>query len=157
MKSLELELKERLFIVEGLNNVGVPKYDLVKSLEDSFYLKLELLGLGSELTEDIAKELVPNELGFLFDGEVKEYFLFPDYKKNNHPFKHKSYKSALDSFISAIEAKGWYWGENPEGKTRPQFNDYSSLIAYKGDCDDWDKAEEKTFHPEKCLIFKIVE
>lgn len=32
MKSLELELKERLFIVEGLNNVGVPKYDIVKSL-----------------------------------------------------------------------------------------------------------------------------
>lgn len=156
MKYLELQLHKRLLIVEGLSNVGVEKEELIKSLEDRFDCKLELLGLGSELTEEIAKGLVePYYTCFVCGGDGKETCTNPDHgfisalsfhdvgrigcpvcghdpnhkvknggdcecckgtgKLNSFEFSHEAneyayddegdYHTALESFISAVEAK----------------------------------------------------
>lgn len=89
MKQLELELKKRLLIVE------IEKEELVASmLVNDFFpnLKLEIICEGSELTEEIADELV----------DIFDLGYFVDYNHHNP----RSYKfTALESFISAIEAK----------------------------------------------------
>jgi hypothetical protein len=47
--------------------------------------------------------------------------------------------------VKLIESKGFYWLENPCGRNRPRFNDYSSLIQYNGDVKEWQEAEKRIF------------
>lgn len=111
-------------------------------------MKLELLCLGSELTEGTTKQLVHSE--DVSDSEDFRYEkIFVDYNDADNAFT-----CGFESFISAIEAKGWYWGENPVKII--ERGDVSEHERVKNQ-NEWQEAEEKTFHPEKCLIFKIVE
>lgn len=153
MKNLELSLNKRLLIVEYNEKIEVESILDVNEDFDIGQIKgkrfiavtgnSKFLCKGSELNEEIAVDLV----------NIFDLSYFVDY--NGH--SPRCYvDTAIESFISAIESKGWYWGQNPEGKSRPSFNDYSSLISYQGDCSDWDKAESRAFTPEKCLIFEIV-
>lgn len=140
MKSLELELEERLLIVEfdnqqHLDNVISCHNKGIKFMSDKEELT-KFICKGSELTEVIAKEYVE---------EIKGTFI-PEWKNYN---TQEPIFEALGSFISAIEAKGWYW-KNPLG-------DYSQALKRHIVSGSWQEAEEKTFHPEKCLIFKIIE
>lgn len=162
MKQLTLELKKRLLIVEVDDNistaknikidVGVLKYDVDKYLDGSSNVwicnkkelsgKFELICKGDELTEEIAKELVD---------------------LHSHGTAFKNYKglwvdrcsNALESFISAIEAKGFWWKNNPIERDNIELDD-GRVLNVKYNSKEWQEAESKTFNPEKSLIFEIL-
>lgn len=140
MKQLQLDLKERLLIVESEN---ANEFFIMDKMPAGTY---KIICKGSDITEDIARGLIPNDLGFLFDGDSKEYHAYPDYKNIDHPFEDKSFDTALESFISAIESKGYHWGESKD------------LIKYKHvpNSPMYKESESRTFNPEKCLIFEII-
>ena len=145
MKTLELKLKKDVLIVE------IPRladYEFIN--KESKYLKigneeiklnistldkLEFLCKGSELTEEIASELVDYWQNMANDG-----FIYENYK-TNIPKK----KTAVESFISAVESKGFYWMENPIEK--PKY--YDKILTRN--CLIWQESEEKTF--KNPLIF----
>ena len=105
MKTLELDLKKKVLIVEiprladyeFINReckylkVGNEEIKLNASTLDKF----EFLCKGSELTEEISSELVDYWQNMANDG-----FIYENYK-TNLPKK----KSAVESFISAVENK----------------------------------------------------
>ena len=152
MKTLELKLKKDVLIVEiprladyeFINKeckylkVGNEEIKLNASTLDKF----EFLCKGSDLTEEIASELVDYWQNMANDG-----FIFENYK-DNIPKK----LTANDALISAVESKGFYWLENPIGNKPMSYN----LPLYKigNRCDNlkkWQEAEEKTF--KNPLIF----
>ena len=151
MKILELKLKKDVLIVEiprladyeFLNReckylkVGNEEIKLNASTLDKF----EFLCKGSELTEEIASELVDFWQNMANDG-----FIYENYK-TNIPKK----KTALKSFISAVESKGFYWLEKEcdnqfceNGKVDLGYNTFLN-------CQVCEEAEEKTF--KNPLIF----
>ena len=146
MKTLELKLKKDVIIVE------IPRladYEFINreckylkigneeiKLNASTLDKFEFLCKGSDLTEEIASELVEYWQNMANDG-----FIYENYK-TNIPKK----KSAVESVISAVESKGFYWLENPIVNKPMSYN----LPIYKigNRCDNlkkWKEAEEKTF------------
>ena len=152
MKKLELKLKKDVLIVE------IPRladYEFINKeckylkigneeikLNASTLDKFEFLCKGSELTEEIASELVDYWQNMANDG-----FIFENYK-DNIPKK----LTAIKSFISAVESKEKFWLENPIENKPMSYN----LPLYKigNRCDNlkkWQEAEEKTF--KNPLIF----
>ena len=145
MKTLELDLKKKVLIVEiprladyeFINKeckylkVGNEEIKLNASTLDKF----EFLCKGSELTEEIASELVDYWQNMANDG-----FIFENYK-DNIPKK----LTAIKSFISAVESKEKFWLENHIEKPK-----YYDKILTKN-CLIWQEAEEKTF--KNPLIF----
>ena len=145
MKTLELKLKKYVLIVEiprladyeFINReckyikVGNEEIKLNASTLDKF----EFLCKGSELTEEIASELVDYWQNMANDG-----FIFENYK-DNIPKK----LTAIKSFISAVESKEKFWLENPIEK--PKY--YDKILTRN--CLIWQEAEEKTF--KNPLIF----
>lgn len=88
---------------------------------------IELICKGSELTEEIAENFV--------EGMMDSYY--------------------IDNFISAIEAQGYYWGENPiEEPIMHQL--LGADDNPNSEEKEWQEAESKTFNPEKTLIFEIL-
>jgi len=128
MKTLELDLKKKVLIVE---NEFENKIDFIDNELGIFYF----LCKGSELTEEMASELVDYWQNMANDG-----FIFENYK-DNLPKK----LTANDALISAVESKGFYWLENPIEKPK-----YYDKILTKN-CLIWQEAEEKTF--KNPLIF----
>ena len=145
MKTLELDLKKKVLIVE------IPRladYEFINreckylkigneeiKLNASTLDKFEFLCKGSELTEEIASELVEMEYSVLYK---KSFFI--DYDRPSLLLKF-----AKESFISAVESKGFHWLENPIEKPK-----YYDKILTKN-CLIWQEAEEKTF--KNPLIF----
>ena len=84
MKTLELDLKKKVFIVD----TTAP----IEAIEIDDY---EFLCKGSELTEEIASELVEMEYSVLYK---KSFFI--DYDRPSLLLKF-----AKESFISAVESK----------------------------------------------------
>ena len=154
MKILELQLKKDVLIVEiprladyeFINReckylkVGKEEIKLNASTLDKF----EVICKGSELIEEIASELVDKSI---YTGLYAHYV-------DKIPVNTYCYNSAIESFISAVESKGFNWLENPCGRNRPCFNDYSSLIQYNGDVKEWQEAEEKTFRNPLIFVKK---
>lgn len=134
MKSTILKLKERVVVVEG-DVFEIPEYTQMW-LED----KIKLICKGSELSEEIAKGL-SERTGERHPSYQGDWYI--DYSDDD-----KMCDSALDSFISAIEANGFTWNSENPYKQKP----------YEGadDYEVWKEFESKNFHPEQCLIFKIV-
>ena len=146
MKTLELKLKKDVLIVE------IPRladYEFINreckylkigneeiKLNASTLDKFEFLCKGSELTEEIASELVDYWQNMANDG-----FVFENYK-DNIPKK----LTAKKSFISAVESKEKFWLENPfkDWKSDGEIHDDDLDLVYK-------EAEEKTF--KNPLIF----
>ena len=130
MKTLELKLK---------------KYVLIVDLEDNEATHIEgydFLCKGSELTEEMASELVDYWQNMANDG-----FIFENYK-DNLPKK----LTANDALISAVESKKFHWLENPIGNKPMSYN--LPLYKIENRCDNlkkWQEAEEKTF--KNPLIF----
>ncbi len=157
MKQLELELKKRLLIVEGLN-----LEDFNPDLKMSHFYKgneIKLICKGDELTEEAAKGLVENafdsfDVCWFKDYEVLDTSIHDDY----------TFLTAIESFISAIESKGYFWGENPitEPKKPPFLNPNKNghcendYVDYRYDLYQFHEAESRTFNPEKTLIFEIL-
>ena len=102
---------------------------------------------GSELTEEIASKLVEME----YSGLYKKSF-YIDYDRPSLLLKF-----AKESFISAVESKGFRWLENPIEKPKNydlwckygDFTQYGKTLTEK--CLKWQEAEEKTF--KNPLIF----
>ena len=154
MKTLELKLKKDVLIVEiprladyeFINReckyliVGKEEIKLNASTLDKF----EFLCKGSELTEEIASELVDETI--MYEKHKVKCYRYRSYIEG-----FVGFDNALESFISGVESKKFHWLENPCGRSRPCFNDYSSLIQYNGDVKEWQEAEEKTF--KNPLIF----
>ena len=148
MKVLELELKKDVLIVEiprladyeFINKeckylkVGNEEIKLNASTLDKF----EFLCKGSELTEEIASELVEME----YSGLYKKSF-YIDYDRPSLLLKF-----AKESFISAVESKGFYWLENPiKIIERGEDTEHNRVLNQN----KWQEAEEKTF--KNPLIF----
>ena len=143
MKTLELELKKKVLIVdiprladyEFINReckylkVGNEEIKLNASTLDKF----EFLCKGSELAEEIASEFMSD-----FDA-FNEFALKYEYLKN---------------FIYIVESKGFYWLENEcdnqfceNGKVYLGYNTFLNCLV----CE---KAEEKTFHNPLIFVKK---
>ena len=131
MKILELKLKKEVIIVE---NEFENKIDFIANKLGIFYF----LCKGSELTEEIASELVDYWQNMANDG-----FIFENYK-DNLPKK----LTANDALISAVESKGFYWLENPiKIIERGEDTEHNRVLNQN----EWQEAEEKTF--KNPLIF----
>ena len=103
MKTLELDLKKKVLIVDEND------FDYYEIFKEGIYFKLEngyrefiegrffIFCKGSELTEEIASELVEYWQNMANDG-----FIYENYK-TNIPKK----KTAVESVISAVECKGF--------------------------------------------------
>ena len=153
MKTLELKLKKDVLIVEiprladyeFINReckyliVGKEEIKLNASTLDKF----EFICKGSELTEEIASELVKTI--WIHDNKLLCKY------KNYNLEGDGSYFSAVKSFISAVESKGFYWLENLIEKPVNfdlwrKYGDYTKYgkILTKNSL-KWQEAEEKTF------------
>ena len=151
MKTLELKLKKDVLIVE------IPRladYEFINreckclkigneeiKLNASTLDKFEFLCKGSELTEEIASELVDYWQNMANDG-----FIFENYK-DNIPKK----LTAKKSFISAVESKGFYWLENPiKIIERGEDTEHNRVLNQNR----WQEAEEKTFRNPLIFVKK---
>ena len=159
MKTLELKLKKDVLIVE------IPRladYEFINKeckylkigneeikLNASTLDKFEFLCKGSELTEEIASELVEEH----YMSGIRSYEIYNDYRYNDARWLD----NALESFISAVESKEKFWLENPIEKPKDyelwakygDFTQYGKILTEK--CLKWQEAEEKTF--KNPLIF----
>lgn len=151
MKQIELNLKKKLLIVE---------HDTIKEMEIEEILhralpdvETKLICKGFELTEGITKKLVhTEEVSDVEDFRHEKIFI--DYKDEDNAFT-----CGFESFISAIEAKGYYWVENNLDKECDLLASDNSALGcakYRKAFHEWQEAESKTFNPEKTLIFEIL-
>lgn len=145
MKTLELKLKKDVLIVEiprladyeFINReckyliVGKEEIKLNASTLDNF----EFLCKGSELTEEIASDLVEEH----YMNGIRSYEIYNDYRYNDSRWLD----NAKDSFISAVESKKFYWLEN-------NISIGTSVEDYK----KWQEAEEKTFRNPLIFVKK---
>ena len=153
MKVLELELKKDVLIVEiprladyeFINReckylkVGNEEIKLNASTLDKF----EFLCKGSELTEEIASELVELTIMHLTYGDNKhKYRSYVNYNFN------LGFDNALESLISAVESKEKFWLENPiKIIERGEDTEHNRVLNQN----KWQEAEAKTF--KNPLIF----
>ena len=168
MKTLELKLKKDVLIVdlprladyEFINKeckylkVGNEEIKLNASTLDKF----EFLCKGSELTEEIASELV--QTTWIHDKKILCKY------KNYNSEGDGSYFSAVKSFISAVESKGFHWLKNPIEKPNGEnyyyeeqfgFDEVELLwdkTSYNEDLNNWQEAEEKTFRNPLIFVKK---
>ena len=153
MKTLELKLKKDVLIVDAENGFnhfkiyddeigfifienGIPRKELVKG-------SYKFLCKGSELTEEIASELVNSDNDY---GVI----MYQNYRTTSMSYFDEQI-NALESFISAVESKEKFWLENPikHPKDYEVFPDSLSLFAEQEKLHF--EAEEKTF--KNPLIF----
>ncbi len=149
MKTLKLKLKKDVLIVDlpiDAKNVYMSENSIIYNSDKSCIVKpinddYEFICKGSELTEEIASELVDYWQNMANDG-----FIFENYK-DNLPKK----LTANDALISAVESKGFHWLEKEcdnqfceNGKVDVGYNTFL-------DCQVCEEIEEKTF--KNPLIF----
>lgn len=148
MKTLELDLKKKVLIADAENGFnhfkiyddeigfifienGIPRKELIKG-------SYKFLCKGSELTEEIASELVEME----YSGLYKKSF-YIDYDRPSLLLKF-----AKESFVSAVESKEKFWLENPiKIIERGEDTEHNRVLNQN----KWQEAEEKTF--KNPLIF----
>lgn len=143
MKTLELKLKKYVLIVDenDFKYYTIIDNEIIFSIEDIRLRRIksdyESLCKGSDLTEEIASELVEYWQNMANDG-----FIYENYK-TNLPKK----KTAVESLISAIESKGFYWLENPIEKpiNRDEYYKSEKVDSFEILLKKWQEAEEKTF------------
>jgi len=143
MKQLEITTNKRLLIVE------YPSIDFANGIEkiSEFQEKYKLICKGSDLTDDIAKGLVEE----IYHPSISFY---KDYNSEN-PNEIGSH-CEIKSFISAIESKNYYWGENPYEKELDSCNAYTDMFTIAKRARKYEEAKDRTFNPSKCIIFEIV-
>ena len=144
MKTLELNLKKDVLIVDEND------FDYYEIFKEGVYFKLEngdrefikgqffIYCKGSELTEEIASELVNSDDEY---GVV----MYQNYRTTSMCYFDEQI-NALESFISAVESKDFHWLENPV-KIHTWASENADEYRKK-----WQEAEEKTFRNP--LIFE---
>lgn len=155
MKTLELKLKKDVLIVEiprlsdyeFINRkckylrVGNEEIKLNASTLDKF----EVLCKCSELTEEIASELVEEH----YMNGIRSYEIYNDYRYNDSRWLD----NAIESFISAVESKGFYWLDNPI--KRIELKEWKGTDYTFGKyMIEFNKAEEKTFRNPLIFVKK---
>ena len=153
MKTLELKLKKELLIVDlpiDAKNVYMSGNSIIYNSDKSCIVKpinddYEFICKGSELTEEMARELVDETI--MYEKHKVKCYRYRSYIKG-----FVGFDNAKESFISAVESKEKFWLENPIGNKPMSYN----LPLYKigNRCDNlkkWQEAEEKTF--KNPLIF----
>lgn len=162
MKQLELNLNKRLLIVEfddmqHLENViSCDKQGIRFCSDDDEQTKL--ICQGPELTEDKAMRLV-------------EHKWMPTWGTRDYTNESNHFTTALDSFISSIEASGYHWGDNPVNE--PRMSDYGWYASghpeedsgwmyeegedkYHEALKSYEESKSRTFNPDKTIIFEIL-
>ena len=150
MQILELKLKKDVLIVdiprladyEFINKeckylkVGNEEIKLNASTLDKF----EFLCKGSELTEEIASELVDETI--MYEKHKVKCYRYRSYIEGFIAFDN-----AKESFISAVESKEKFWLENPIEKpiNRDEFYKSEKVDSFEILLKEWQEAEEKTF------------
>ena len=150
MKTLELKLKKDVLIVDAENGFNhfkiyddeigfifiencIPRKELVKG-------SYKFICKGSELTEEIASELVEEH----YMSGVRSYEIYNDYRYNDARWLD----DAKESFISAVESKEKFWLENPiKIIERGEDTEHNRVLNQN----KWQEAEAKTF--KNPLIF----
>ena len=136
MKTLELKLKKDVLIVDLEDN------------EATHIKGYEFLCDGSELTEEIASELVDKSI---YTGLYAHYV-------DKIPVNTYCYNSAIESFISGVESKKFHWLKHnvksfslydPRSKTGCHDLEEEDTITKQ-----WQEAEEKTFRNPVIFIKK---
>ena len=161
MKTLELKLKKDVLIVdvdESFNHfkiyddeIGfifiencIPRKELVKG-------SYKFLCKGSGLTEEIASELVDKTIMHLTYGDNK-------HKYRSYVNYNLGFDNTIDSFISAVESKDFYWLKHniksfslydPRSKTGCHDLEEEDTITKQ-----WQEAEEKTFRNPLIFVKK---
>lgn len=151
MKKLEITINKRLLIVEYATEAKFEtEIGLLKALTPSKVIEfghiLEFICSGSDLTEEIAAGMVDQSI---------HTGLYAHYVKDI-PVNTYCYKEALPSFISAIKATDHAWG-NPMGEDPKKSSLLGSRMMNMVEYGKWQDSESRTFHPERCIIFEIVE
>ena len=153
MKTLELKLKKDLLIVEvdkSFNHFkiyddeigfifienNIPRKELIKG-------SYKFLCKGSDLTEEIASDLVEEH----YMNGIRSYEIYNDYKYNDSRWLD----DAKESFISAVENKGFYWLKNPIDEPNKYVQKCMSFENLSNQFKLFDEKEEKTF--KNPLIF----
>lgn len=94
-----------------------------------------------DVTEEIAKNIIPDRGGKIFDHDQNHYHVYEDYKFSDHPFHSNFFDKAFESFQSLLKANEIYT-VNPYGRDKP-FN--CGRYAYANiEYDQWQAAEENT-------------
>ena len=147
MKTLELKLKKDVLIVDTIDFILTE--EMINNKVDNIILAdYEFLCKGSELTEEIASELVDKSI---YTGLYAHYV-------DKIPVNTYCYNSAIESFISAVESKGFYWLKHnvrsfslydPRSKTGWHDLEEEDTITKQ-----WQEAEEKTFRNPLILVKK---
>ena len=148
MKILELDLKKKVLIVDlpiDAKNVYMSGNSIIYNTDKSCIAKqinddYEFLCKGSELTEEMASELVDETI--MYEKHKVKCYRYRSYIKG-----FVGFDNAKESFISAVESKKFHWLENP-------MPPYIPVIDKKADENYMKKyfeAEEKTF--KNPLIF----
>ena len=149
MKTLELYLKKKVLIVDlpiDAKNVYMSGNSIIYNSDKSCIVKpinddYEFICKGSELTEEIASELVELTIMHLtYGGNKHKYRSYVNY--------NLGFDNALESFISAVESKEKFWLENPiKIIERGEDTEHNRVLNQN----EWQEAEEKTF--KNPLIF----
>ena len=145
MKTLKLKLKKKVLIIDAENCGYISDTSLVVLGGTIYNLPedYEFLCKGSELTEEIASELVEEH----YMSGVRSYEIYNDYRYNDARWLD----NALDSFISSIESKGFYWLKNPIDEPNKYVQKCMSFENLSNQFKLFDEKEAKTF--KNPLIF----
>jgi hypothetical protein len=115
---------------------NIPRKELIKG-------SYKFLCKGSELTEEIASELVEEH----YMNGIRSYEIYNDYRYNDSRWLD----NVIESFISAVESKAKFWLENPiEIIERGADTEHNRVLNQN----EWQEAEEKTFRNPLIFVKK---
>lgn len=145
MLKLELDLKKKILIVDMPEDgyFYIDEKERLYVMGELIKGKYKFICKGSELTEEIANNYVDE----VFNPATTSYNAYFGDGYKNYKDDNSFYSSAKKSFISAVEAKGFYWLENPLG-------DYNTVIKRHIVTGTWKEFEDKTF--KNPHIFEIL-
>ena len=135
MKTLELELKKKVLIVDLEDN------------EATHIKGYEFLCDGSELTEEIASELVDETI--MYEKHKVKCYRYRSYREG-----FVAFDNSIESFISAVESKGFYWLENPIDEPNKYVQRCMSFENLSNQFKLFDEKEEKTFRNPLIFVKK---
>ena len=149
MKTLELKLKKDVLIVDlpiDAKNVYMSGNSIIYNSDKSCIVKpinddYEFICKGSELTEEIASELVDETI--MYEKHKVKCYRYRSYIEG-----FVGFDNAKEAIISAVESKEKFWLENPiEIIERGEDTEHNRVLNQN----KWQEAEEKTF--KNPLIF----
>ena len=146
MKTLELKLKKDVLIVdaEGLEITQALIFNKFGNYNLSYY---DYICKGSELTEEIASELVNETI--MYEKHKVKCYRYRSYKEG-----FVGFDNAIESFISAVESKGFYWLKNPIDEPNKYVQKCMSFENLSNQFKLFDEKEEKTFRNPLIFVKK---